>query len=550
MNEKDAIVRNLAVIESTFTQVFGDRLSEIAKVDAKRIAISKFIVNEEFLAKDPSLALVRFIRETWERTNHNFLFFLRALRARSAQIQTIESELSTRISAELKRTEKEFKFDNEDNFNKYFNGLIDLYINLITYPEKNYIVGFIKTPPHRAELQNAIDNIKNGKVAKSIRGIVIALTNEEIDYLTKYLNEVISWNDKEVITEDIQFFTAKINSFLYGGGDQYFGLFTYFKDEKLEQTLKLNPAYLQLIKYNLQLLYLRRLRDKISTYRSGDWKQFEEVYNNIKKIANIFTREFGNTEIASELFAEKKEVREYPERWLSDIDNKIAQISSVQYRKTKVIIPFIKEMEKNFNLRIGELRGMTKPEIAHLKDALKPLIKLERNTAENVMKEINGFKKGLKKISEKLRKDFDEMSNRCIDALQKFTEEKVRLIHGEIIPEILESLKKAMTLTKDEGQFIQHILQTMGNSLESDATNPEDGIKLLFVLNKAHRATIGINHNLLSIGSFFTRKDILRKINQLNKDFENVEKAYQELDNFILTKLGLFAKPTAEQVKR
>ncbi len=546
MNDEELIVSNLKRVEAILEQVFGNRLSELAKIDARRITISKIISDDkEFLAKDPNIVLIRFIRDNWENTNHNFLLFLRSLRAKKNQIQLFEGELAANLLRELKRTETEF--GNEDNFNK----LIALYINITTYPEKDYIIGYLKTSPHSKELQNAINSIRNVAIGNHIRETIAALTNEELDYLIKYHNEISFWNNKEAITEDIQFFTAKISSFLYGRGEQYLGLFTYFKDEKLEQMIKSNPAYLQLTRYNLQLLYLRRLKEKIQTYQTGDWTQFEEVYNNVKRIADKFVREFGNPKIASELFVEKKEIREYPERWLQDIDAKIAEISSVQYRKTNVIGPFIREIERIFNLRINELRSMAKPEVDELKDAIKSLINLEKNSAENIIKEATKFREKMRKKLGKLRKDFDAISNRCVDALHDFVEAKIRIIHKGVMPEILLRLKNAKALVKNEGQFVQHSMQVIGPDLERALIDPVRGIALLYDLDKAFRATAGASYNLRSMGNIFTRKDTLRKLDDLNKNLEVAEKAYSDLDRFILTELGFLVQNiTNEEVRR
>ena len=77
MSDDELIVSNLKRVEAILEQVFGNRLSELAKIDARRITISKIISDDkEFLAKDPNIALIRFIRDNWESTNHNFLLFL------------------------------------------------------------------------------------------------------------------------------------------------------------------------------------------------------------------------------------------------------------------------------------------------------------------------------------------------------------------------------------------------------------------------------------------------------------------------------------------
>ena len=542
----DRVLVTIRQVEAVLEKVFGERLSKIEESDRRRIDIARSLEGENnFTAKDPSLALIRFIRDTWDGTKHNFLLFLRSLRAKNAQVQIFESELSANLLRELKRTETEF--GSEDNFNK----LVDLYLNMITFPEKDYIVGYIKTPPHRAELQNAINAIKNKKIADRIRETIMSLINEELDYLTKYLNEINSWKNREVITEDIQFFTSKISSFLYGRGEQYPGLFTYFKDEKLEQMVKSNPAYLQLTRYNLQLLYLRRLREKIRTYQTGDWTQFEEIYNNVKRIADTFVREFGNTEIATQLFVEKKEIREYPERWLRDIDDKTAEISSVQYRKTNVIYPFIKEMERIFNLRINELRSMVKPEVDELKDALKPLIKLERDSAGNIFKETTQYKKKLKARIRKLKQEFDVIENGCVDAMTDYMDAKSEIIDNFITREIGVRWKKINIYGKNESGHSNFVEKVIGDDPEGVVMDRRKLFAVLYSLEKAYQAGMGVSYSLRSIAEFFSRKDVLNQIKRLSDTLGVAEKAYGDMERFISLRLNfLIGLPQSQQERR
>ena len=542
-SDDEVIIRNMGNISNIFDKIFGEKLSKIAQIDAKRIAVAKIISNDNlFLTRDPNAQLVLLVQNTYRESKGNSLLFLKSLRAKREWIKKFEGELSEYLLSQLERTEKEF--GNEESFRI----LIELYLVVAGNADRDYVVGFIKTPPHQTELRNAVNRIKHLKIKKGIREIIAALTEEELTYLTRYLAEVASWHGREAITEDIEFFKRKANSFLYGQAEPYLGLLSYFKDEKLEQ-LKSNPAHLQLDRYNLMLLYLRRLRNKISAYKTGDWTQFEEVYNNVKKIANTFIREFGNSEIGQELFEEKKEFREYPERWLYDMDREIAEISSPQYRKAKVIVPFIAEIERIFNLRINELRNTAKPEIAHLKEALKPLIKLEKNSSDNILKETSNFRRKMRERIKNLRNEFDALSNIAIDALYDFVNTKDRIVNQDIRQQVLFRLQNAQAFVRKEKQYIQNSLQTIGPDLEVTSNDPIRNIALLFSFDKAFRATAGTGYNLRSIGAIFTQRSIFRKINELNRSIETADRGYSKLNSFITEILGFLVQPSS-QVRR
>ncbi len=531
-NENDAIISKLKQVDTILDQVFGDRLSKIVEIDARRIKISKVIgTNENLLSNNPNLKLILLIQNTYKEINGNLLLFLRSLRAKRTWVKSLDGELSNYVLNQLERTETEF------GYKESYKLFIEIYTKILVNQDREYIIGFLKTSPHPAELKNALEGIKNKKTVNKIREAIFALTNEELDYLVKYHEEINSWKNKEVITEDVQFFNAKINSFLYGKIEKYIGILSYFKDEELGQIILKNPAYLQLTRYNLQLIYLRRIQKKIESYKTGDWSQFNDFYTNIKKIAGTFVREFGNNNVAEWLLQGKDSIREYPQRWLQEIDKKILEVSSVKYRKVNVIVPFIKEMERVFNLRIDRLINKTSPEINDLKEALKPLIKLEKDSADNIMAEIAKYRKGIKKILEKIRKDFDVINNRCVDSLYDFYKAKIDVIDGDIKPEIKNLLANAKVSNENEKQFLQYLLKTTGNDLEITSTDPKRVIGLLYSLDKADRALKTTGYSLRSIAMMITKEQILRKIGNLNKNLEITEKAFNNLDMFIMKKL-------------
>lgn len=544
INENDIIISKLKRVDTILDKVFGDRLSKIAEIDAKRIRISKVInTDEKILSNSPDLQLIMLIQNTYKEINGNPLLFLRSLRAKKEWINSLDSELANNLLYQLGRTEIEF--GNKESFKI----LIDIYIILVKN-DKHYIIGFLKTPPHTAEFKNSLENIKNKKIANKIKNVILALTNEELDYMIKYNEEINSWENKEAITEDVQFFSAKINSFLYGRDENYLGISFYFKDGELEQTILKNHAYLQLTRYNLQLLYLKKIAKKIESYKTGDWSQFNDFYGNIKKIAGTFIREFGNENVAEWLLKGKDGIREYPQRWFQEINQKILEVSSVQYRKVNVIVPFIKEMKRIFNLRIHELTNKISPEIDDLKEALKPLIKLEKDSASNIISEIAKYRNGIKKRLEKIKKDFDAISNRCIDSLYNFYKAKTDVIDVGVKPEIKKSLANAKAFNENEKQLLQYITKTAGNDLEATSTDPKRVINLLYGLDKANRAFMNTGYNLRSIVMMLTKEEILRKIDNLNRNLEITEKEFDNLNKFIMEKLIFLIEEEANKQQR
>ncbi|MBI2101216.1 hypothetical protein HYT53_01270 [Candidatus Woesearchaeota archaeon] len=561
-NESDnkLILKNLEEAEAIFKELFEKRLDEVAKLDAKRIEISKAISNDkEFYAKDPNLLLIGLIENTYRESKGNFLLFLRSLRMKRAWIERLQGELPQDVLKQLQRTEAEF--GNRDTFRI----LIQLYLHIIQNADKDYIVGFMRTEPHPLELRSAISYIKNKTLANRIREAISALTKEELDYLVKYHREITLWRSKEVVTEDIPFFVLRTRIFIEGGERGYLGLFSIFKDEKLRQKLVSSPAFLRLMRHKEQAAFLMKLRNDVMSYKTDPkWEKFLKFYDDVEKIADELRNKFGNPEvdygllgaiyshlgkkeIASELFENKSKFRQFPQKWLEYFNNLLWLVNSKENKRKHVIEPFINEMDRIFGDRIHELIVMTLPEISQLKDALTPLIKLEKNSFDKIMEETADSRKNARKRLQKLREKFDDASDRCIDALTDFAEAKYRIVNVEIMQEILLRLKNAKTYAQNEGQFGRHSLQVIGDDLEKAVSNPIKGLTLLYNFDKASRATINVSYNLRSIGNIFTRKEILAKLEELNRYMETTSRTYHKLEGLINTNLQFLFEPKSEE---
>ena len=496
---KADIQKNLEEVENTLKQIFGARLDRLAEIDKKRIDIANSIGDDKnFVKVNRDLALVLLIAEAHRDSKGNSKLFLRNLQTKKLWIEGFRNELSKSTLKQLERVNIEF--GSEDTLN-VFRRLYAVILNV--KGDKETVTTFLKT--HNEEFESALSNLRNKRIANKVSELILRITNQEVNYLTRYLAEVESWEGKEAIREDVQFFITETQAFLYGRDRMHFGLISYFKDEKFQQMILRNPRFLQLTRYTLQLIYLSRLRKKVESYESGDWKEFNEFYRDIGKISANFEKHFGNTEIAADLIAEKERIREYPQKWLEYLDIKISKINSNRYRRSNVILPFIGELEQIFQLRLRELSAMGKPEISDLSEQLEMLLKshakLEKNIEESIIKEASAYKKKIMKKIESLKYRFESLSTVCVDNLFDFTNMKIEFIDNTLKPLILLRLKRAKAFVSNEGQFINHALRTIGNDLESAPLNFMRISALLYDFDKAGRASIGTTKSPLATPS-------------------------------------------------
>ncbi len=522
--------------------ILKDRLTRIIRIDLKRIEIEKWINNDN-LFLDFNSKLKDFVLNTYKENKGNFLLFLRELRKKKPWIQNSKGELSEFILKQLSR--KQVEFGDE----RHFSVLINLY-NIIAAArsgknandgknpiDMNYVISFIKTEQNRNTINDSINMIRNKKIAEQIRKAITDLIGEELDYLVRYSHEVHSWNSREVLREDLPFFSSKMKLFLYGQNYEYKGILSYFKDERLKKILASNAVFLQFIRYNQQLAYLEDLRNKISTsYQSGDWTQFYGFYNNIeKKTADILLNRFGNPELASEFLKDKPILHEDPNEWMKFFDKKLFDLRSDNYRH-KIIAQLVRELEVVFNLRIRELTSMQKPGFSELFNSLAPLVKLEKNAATNILGVLKGSGKKTREKIQQLRYEFETLSDNCIDELYSFMMLKRRIIDNNSLPDVHELLNYAYGKSNNELKLYK-------------LAKSSSIVKKLFAFRRLSRITAEIGANERKIIEMVARKDFLSSIKMLSDKMHNVETAYAELINFIKNKLGLFGISIVKQEK-
>lgn len=522
-------------------EVLESRLAKIIEVDKKRVGAEKIFEENPNLLLEQNSKLKEIVTGTYRENRGNPLLFVRGLRVKRAWVQNLRGETSYAVLKHLNRTPAEFGDE------RFFGTLIDLFMMAGEAAgerdraegqgafDAERVVQFIKTESNRNGILAALQHIKNRKAAERIRKAILELTNEEMEYLVRYENQAHSWHSREVVTEDMPFFISKANLFLYGQTEDYKGLLSYFKDDRMKDLMSSNAALLQFRRYQRQLAYLAGLRNRISTYRSGNWEQFNEFYRKIRKTADTLADYFGNQEMASELLRKKDIIGEYPEKWEEYLNAKILELSSVAYRK-RMIIEFIKGMEGIFSLRMGELRASKGSEIPNLMDSLRPLVTMEKKTASSILNEIRESGRRAGKRNQKLREDFEILSNRCVDELLGYVQEKQRLIDHGIIGGLNSMLRKALRQSNEE-------LRLMASASATSV------VERLYTFARLSRITAAIGADERDMVSMPAKKDSLGMISQLSLRMRDLEEVYAELDKFISGELGLLIIESPEPEK-
>jgi len=536
-SKDEAMVEAIKQVSDVLDQIFDKRIENVAKIDAKRLQAQEMLKDYNFSAGNPNFRLVLLIQNIWRLSNGNPILFMRNLRAQRRFIRGYQGELAEAILKQSETTEREF--GPEDRFNILIS--VDAVITQ-KGTDETYVTGFLKTPPHTSEIYQATEQIRNGKIKSRIRKAVDILTGQEVEYLTRYLAEVESWRS-EAINIDIRSCQAAANSFFFGREEPYLGLISRFNDESVEKFSNSNRAYLQLSRFDQQLEYLDGLLREIESNKNGDWSDFENFYRNAKKIAKkVIAKRFGNNELAVWMLQERKKMREFRQRWIQDMKEQIARL--VAERRTKVILPFIHHMEIFFRSRIAELRAMEKPEVAELKEALEPLIRLERESAEDILAGVVDEKERVKKRIKRLRSQFEYLSNKCVDASRDFFYAKWETVDVGIRQRLHTRLKSAFEYINKMTPYIKNSRQIAESNLEDVSLSDE--LKLLHNLSIASKGAESAGYYLSSTGEIFTDREMNIKIRELESRMEIVEKHYAKLDVFIKDEITFLLQPVSQ----
>lgn len=535
-------------------EIFDTRVEDVARIDTKRVQVQEGLRDEnKFIERDLNTQLIRLIENTYNlESKGNSVLFIRNLRRKREWIKaSFKGKLAESVLHELDRTERHF------GPQAAVAVLLNLYaLTAAKEADKAYVVGFLKTPPHPDETRNAVNTLTNKKVADNIRQAIASLTSEELEWLVRYLAQVKAWEGSESVNEDIPFFDLEIKSMLYGGRG-FRGLVSDFNDKEIEHRSTSNPAYLQLTRFPRFLMYLGRIRDKIAGYLKDEWVGYEEVIRNAKKIANNLKAEFGNAEIADGFlekiqfkkgfFGKGKARRQFPAELLQYFNERLAEFSSRDYRRAKVIFPFIKEMERIFSLRIEQLRSGKQTDVKGLKDALWPIVNSERYSAENILEETKRARDRIKGKIERLRAEFEYLSGNCLDASRDFFYARWQTIDLGIRKQILFRLQNALAYAKRLMPYVKHARQIADADLEVTTAIPAYGISLLSNLANASQLAEGVSENARSIADIFTERSIQEKIKELNTYMEIVEREYKVLDQFMENNLKFLISQAGQE---
>ncbi len=553
------IAENLMHLSEDLEKTFGSLLNKIYMIDEKRKIIENDINDDNtFLSRHPDIQLILFIQDVYRKSFRDPILFLRNMRTQKEQIrQNFQGELAEFVLRQLERTER--KFGPEERIGILFQLWGEVDSKEVT---KDRVVGFIKTPPHQQDIRTAINGMTNSKTANRIRTAITNLTNEEMEYLIRYHGEVKSWENSEFMTKNIEFFQIAANNILYSMSAQHPGLVSIFTDEKLKKMLAASHAFLLLTRYNLMLLYLKNLKDSIEKNLEVGFEVVKA--RNAQKIYDTLVNQFGNAEAASDFFREiqfkkkflrrGKAERQYPAELLKFFEQTIAKVSLIQYQRTKVIEPFMMEMDRILNIRISQLSGGITGPVENLKYALMPLIKSEMSSATRILAQAVRIKERIKRKIDYLRIEFEYLSDRCIDALYEIIEAKSRIFDLGLHKQILPHAKKALESSTQASKFGNYALRiaNVGNAdLEVDLLEPSTRDAMFFAESQEYRGSMASTYELLSVAQLLTKSDTKSLIINFNVVIKVAEERYDELNMFIEKNLKfLLIKQSFEQTRR
>ncbi|MBI2655849.1 hypothetical protein HYX06_05515 [Candidatus Woesearchaeota archaeon] len=531
--------------DAILAQVFGSSLEFIDKVDSKRIRVQDHLKNglnddRKLLERYPDFQLILLISNNYRASNGDPFEFLRKLRAMRQWIVRYRGELMGYVLEQLGKSGKEFTSDKAQD---EFIVLLNLYRFVMENPEKEKVEGYIKTPPHRAEIRASLDSMRDKKASARIENIIVMLTGQEIEWLARDLREVESWKTRESMTMGIPFFEARAKVFFDGEGKDHLGLIKDFNDEAVEKFSRTNRAKRHLENFYAFLGYLKAQIDAFQR-DSFNW----EGFTNPKKVVDKLVNDFGAAEFAEELeqkiayhkglFSKAEAKREYPREMLQFLTQKLAEFSSVQYMRARVIYPFITAMEILFRSRIAELSKMEKPEVGELKDALLPIVKSERDTAAAILKEARRVKERLRKRIEDLKTMFEYLSDRCADVSTDFFSAKERVIDHDIREQIVSRLEIALARINMAIPLIDRVRKISGASLEATSLTPKYFLAIMYGLGQAAGFAKSAEYNLSLMESIFKDENIQRKLEELKDYMVAVEEEYRVLDRFMKNNFG------------
>ena len=521
-------------IESVLIGIFGPRLDTLAIIEQKRISILQLIETTNGIFPGHRMYnTLMLIKECQTHSNGNLLTFMKNIFLRKSQFELEKNELSEYILREIQIIEN--SYGSEEDFSIFF----DIYDLIVKNQTEEYIQSYIQTSPHPKQITNGLSHISDIQLRKSLEDSLVFSSNQEVKFLMQYLAEVEEWAGKEFLRMDVSFFSHKIGGMLYGSNEPYLGLISIFHDDELKRMILKHPAFLQLAKFNLQIMYIKDLRKKISSFISGDWTEFNQFYREIKLIASKLINEFGNEGLAEKLLKAKKEIEEYPDKWLQFMDFELNKI--VSERRSNVIIPFIKLVGSVFRSRLNKISGKDLPEKDKLKNIMEELfgkrISLLKGIAGDIIKTLRKVLHRQTKGLNKEIKKFNQIMIRCIDAFDDFLAAKERYIDEEINKPYKERLREAYRIFKASSQTLTELPKLVEGDM--DMKLDDDKFSELMARFSIGKSTYdAVNRNIRMMKTLFVDTDKKRGYVILNKSLKRAELAYSDLDKFLDEKFG------------
>ena len=219
-DKDEAMVESMRRLQGILDEIFGKRVAEVAKIDAKRMQAAVGLKDENILLQsNPDFQQLSFIQDIYRKSFRNPILFLRNLRAQREDIGKFQGELAEFVLHELERIERQFGSWERTAILLQLWAIVDSQDS-----SKEKVIGFIKTPPHQQTIGAAINGVPKSGIANKVRMAISGLVNEELEWIINYHEEVKSWEGSAFITKDVEFFQIESNNIVYGMSAQHPGL--------------------------------------------------------------------------------------------------------------------------------------------------------------------------------------------------------------------------------------------------------------------------------------------------------------------------------------
>ncbi|GEM_PF-2910689 len=320
---------------------------------------------------------------------------------------------------------------------------------------------FIKSDFERI-IQSINSSVPDEKLKEKLKERLFVISGRELNELDKCINDIRTWSYRAAY--GIDFFIERPKLYLIGGkskydGETFFGFHMNFKDLDLSKAIYKTPEVKRLLTYKEELKSFSEARYAIkkSVETQGDWKGFEDFYNNLDSYTKKVREKFGNEGFAKLLEAFKEKRHEDPEGW----EHELGELSERLIKRAYplVIQPAADSLLRIFEARKLKLNGEMEKSLIELKKLL--------NENEQASKLADRFKKILQTAKKILEREshgrlsrfisfagpkiyrLDELREMCAKVAQKVDLDKELLSLSSKMGQISDGLHSIQERTTD-----------------------------------------------------------------------------------------------------